>query len=150
MTRRERVHRAMRYQSVDKAPLQYYYTPVGYYEHGEKLNDLFATLPGDFEPFRRMPIPKPPREEFDAQGNYHAVKRDDWGVVWQYRIYGVQGIPCDRPIRCAQDIANYHLPPAPALQGPEFDQYAEAVRTHQAQDYYTLGQGCLLYTSRCV
>ena len=24
MTRRERVHRAMRYQSVDKAPLQYY------------------------------------------------------------------------------------------------------------------------------
>ncbi len=145
MTRRERVHRAMRYQSVDKAPLQYYYTPVGYYEHGEKLNDLFAALPGDFEPFRRMPIPKPPKEEFDAQGNYHAVKRDDWGVVWQYRIYGVQGIPCDRPIRCAQDIANYHLPPAPALQGPEFDQYAEAVRTHQAQDYYTLGQGGSIY-----
>ena len=47
MNGRERVRRAMHYQSVDKAPLQYYYCPVGYYEHGEKLNDLYERVPGD-------------------------------------------------------------------------------------------------------
>lgn len=56
MTRRERVHNAMHYKPVDKVPLQYYYTPVGYYEHGDKLNDLFASLPGDFEPFARQSV----------------------------------------------------------------------------------------------
>ena len=40
MTGRERVHAARHFKSPDKAPLQYYYWPVGYYEHGEKLNDL--------------------------------------------------------------------------------------------------------------
>ena len=33
MTGRERVHAAMHFKSPDKAPLQYYYCPVGYYEH---------------------------------------------------------------------------------------------------------------------
>lgn len=145
MTGRERVHRAMHYQSVDKAPLQYYYTPVGYYEHGEKLNDLFATLPGDFEPFQRMPIPVPPREEYDEEGNYHATKKDDWGVVWQYRIYGIQGLPYIRPISCPEDIKAYKLPPVPASEGPEFEKYAEGVRSNREQGYYTMGPGGSLY-----
>jgi hypothetical protein len=93
MTGRERVQRAMHYQSVDKAPLQYYYTPVGYYEHGDKLNDLYATLPGDFEPFVRMPIKGPAPEEIDESGRYHAVHTDDWGIPWEYRIFGITGIP---------------------------------------------------------
>ena len=30
----------MDFRPVDIAPLQPFYVPVGYYEHGEKLNDL--------------------------------------------------------------------------------------------------------------
>lgn len=145
VTRRERVHRAMHYQAVDKAPLQYYYTPVGYYEHGEKLNDLFSTLPGDFEPFKRMPIPAPPPEEYDAEGNYHATRKDEWGVVWEYRIYGIQGLPCVRPISCAEDIKNYKMPPDPAMEGPDFERYAGQIRANKAQDYYTFGHAGSLY-----
>lgn len=145
MTRRERVHRAMRYQSVDKVPLQYYYTPVGYYEHGDRLNDLFATLPGDFEPFTRKPVPVIPATDFDADGNYHSFRIDDWGVKWEYRIYGVQGIPCARPINSPEDIPGYRLPPFPACDGAEFDEYAASVRKNQAGDYYTFGPGGSLY-----
>ena len=42
MNCRERVKAAMHYKPVDKVPLQYYYCPVGYYEHGDKLNDLYV------------------------------------------------------------------------------------------------------------
>ena len=67
MNGRERVSAAMHFRKPDKVPLQYYYCPVGYYEHGEKLNDLYASLPGDFEPFRRMPVTGPlPRSASSA------------------------------------------------------------------------------------
>ena len=82
MNSRERVRRAMHYQSVDKAPLQYYYCPVGYYEHGDKLNQLYSRYPGDFGPFRPMPIPTIPPEHFDQNGRYHEFKTDEWGVTW--------------------------------------------------------------------
>ena len=92
MTPRERVKAAMRYRPVDKAPLQYYYTPVGYFEHGEKLNDLYATLPGDFEPFYRHEPCGPGPGDYDPDGSYHAFKKDEWGTLWEYRIYGIAGI----------------------------------------------------------
>ena len=45
----ERVKRAMHFKSVDKAPLRNVYSRAGFYEHGDKLNDLFATLPCDVD-----------------------------------------------------------------------------------------------------
>lgn len=141
MTGRERVKRAMRYQSVDKAPLQYYYTPVGVYEHGEKLNDLYATLPGDMEPFVRMPARGPAPEEMDENGQYHAVHTDEWGIPWEYRIFGVTGIP-QRHIIADDDEAGAYLPPGtPAIEGPEMEKYARFVAERQAQGYYTFGGG---------
>ncbi len=104
MTRRERVRRAMHYQSVDKVPLEFYYAPVGFYEHSERLNDLFERHPGDFEPFVRHPIPQIPQDEFDADGKYHATRTDEWGVTWSYRIFGVAGIPSRHPIESPEDI----------------------------------------------
>lgn len=145
MTRRERVHRAMRFMPVDKAPLQYYYTPVGYYEHGEKLNDLFASLPGDFEPYVRQPIPVLPESDFDSEGKYHHFRVDDWGVEWEYRIFGVQGIPRRRPLNCPEDLPGYVLPPAPAEDGAEFESYAAGVKARRDADYYVFGSGGSLY-----
>ena len=42
MTSRERVKAAMHYQPVDRPPVQFYYCPVGYYEHGDKLKVITA------------------------------------------------------------------------------------------------------------
>ena len=145
MTGAERVRRAMRYQRVDKVPVQYYYCPVGYYEHGEKLNDLYATLPGDFEPFRRMPIPVIPPECMDENGRYHEFRTDEWGVVWEYRIYGITGIPYRRPLTCPEDLPGYQLPPAPPDEGPEFDAWAGTIRQRKEAGYYTFGDACSLY-----
>lgn len=145
MTSAERVKNAMHYRPVDKVPLQYYYCPVGYYEHGEKLNELYASLPGDFEPFRRMPVPVIPPEHIDSEGRYHEFRTDEWGVVWEYRIYGVTGIPYRRPITRPEDIRSYRLPPAPSLSGNEFDAYKEAIQSRSHAGFYAFGEAGSLY-----
>lgn len=145
MTGRERVQRAMHYQSVDKVPLQYYYTPVGYYEHGDKLNDLYATLPGDFEPFVRMPIQGPAPEEIDENGRYHAVHTDEWGIPWEYRIFGITGIPLKHIIEDDDQAAAYQPPRTPACEGPEMERYCRFVAERKAQGLYTFGGGAGIY-----
>lgn len=141
MTGRERVSSAIHYRSVDKAPLQYYYCPVGYYEHGEKLNDLYARLPGDFQPFRRMPITAPRPEDHDADGKFHSFETDAWGVTWEKRIFGVTGIPCRRPLEEPEALADYVPPKKAPLCGPEFDLLKSYYDKLAGGGYYT-SHGC--------
>jgi len=114
MTSRERVNAAMHYKKPDRIPVQYHYGPVGFYEHGEKLNDLYSEMEGDFTPFKRMEIPKPPASDFDKEGKYHAFKLDEWGTYWEYRIFGVWGLPKEYPLADASKIKNYKCPALPA------------------------------------
>lgn len=135
MNSRERVKAAMHYRPVDKVPVQYYYCPVGYYEHGEKLNDLYSTLPGDFEPFRRMPIRGPEPEDYDPDGSYHAYRRDEWGTLWEYRIFGITGIPKEYPIPTIDDINSYQCPKCPPLDEAGKQELRRLTREHQQQYY---------------
>jgi hypothetical protein len=104
----------MHFKKPDHIPVQYYYCPVGYYEHGDKLNDLYAGMEGDFAPFVRVKPPSPPASDFDAEGKYHAFKKDEWGVLWEYRIYGVTGIPKEYPLADPDRIASFTAPILPA------------------------------------
>ena len=144
MTGRERMRAAIGFRPVDIAPLQYFYVPVGYYEHGEKLNDLFEKLPGDFEPFSRKPVPAPGPECFDPDGSYHSFERDEWGVLRERRIFGVWGIPCEYPLDDLANLRDFRPPEKPALAGPAFDALAEATRAHKKQYYKLHGTGSLL------
>jgi hypothetical protein len=148
MTGRERVRAAMDFRPVDIAPLQYFYVPVGYYEHGEKLNDLFATLPGDFEPFTRRPIPAPGPEEFDSDGSYHSFERDAWGTLWERRIYGISGIPCEYPLDDLTRLDSYSPPKPPALSGAAFEALRDGTREHQ-KSYYKLHHTGSLFERMC-
>lgn len=112
MTSRERVGAAMRFIAPDRVPVQYYYSPVGYYEHGDKLNRLYASLPGDFSPHIDVPVPVIGPEDME-DGSYHAYRRDQWGTLWEYRIYGIAGIPYAFPLADEGKIDDYRLPPVP-------------------------------------
>lgn len=137
----ERVKCAMHYQAVDKVPLQYYYTPVGFYEHGEKLNDLFASLPGDFEPFVRQEIPVLKSSDFDSQGKYHKIETDIWGTQREFRIFGIQGIAKKFPIEDQEDLETYQCPAAPALEGPEYDEFENMIQEKKNLGLYAQA-GC--------
>ena len=53
MKPRDRVINAFNFKKLDKPAVQYLYWGPGYYEHGEKLNDLYEQYPGDFGSFAR-------------------------------------------------------------------------------------------------
>ena len=103
----------MHFRKPDQVPVQFLCTPAGFYEHGEKLNDLYAELEGDFAPLKRMEVPVLPASDFDSEGNYHAFKRDEWGTLWEFRIFGIAGIPCEYPLADASGIASYKTPRLP-------------------------------------
>lgn len=140
LTRRQRIYNAMHFKPVDKVALRCLHTNVGYYEHGDKLNDLFATLPDDFNPVRRYPIPGPAPEDFDENGKFHSFKTDEWGVTWEYLIYGITGIPYKRPIMSPEDMLAYKTPEHVLLEGPEFEAYAAMARQCKEQDYPAVDQ----------
>ncbi len=143
MTSRERVKKAMHFMPPDKVPVQYYYAPVGYYEHGETLNDLYSELPGDFGPFERMAVPAPAENEYEADGSFHAFRRDEWGTLKEYRIFGIAGMPVEYPLADISKLESYAFPPAPALSGPKFEEHCKRVKKHQEQYYFLQGAGSL-------
>lgn len=97
MASRERVLAAYAFETSDVVPVEYAYSIVGIYEHGEKLNQLFGAHLGIVEPFKPQTVPVLGSEFFDEQGRYHQKKRDEWGAEWEYRIYGIAGIESAYP-----------------------------------------------------
>ena len=139
MTHRERVIEMLKGRPVDRPAIQFLYTPVGFYEHGEALNDLYEKYPGDFEAFTRKPIPSPPASAFDREGRYYERITDEWGATQEYRVYGIMGHAIDFPIKTPKDAINYVFPPYPDHVRNPAD-YAAAVR--QAKEgYFVFGGG---------
>lgn len=141
MTERERVKNALHFKPVDKVPVRIFFSGVGYYEHGEKLNDLYMNFVSSFEPLERRAIPIIPKENFDKNGNFHAFWEDEWKVKWEGRIFGIAGIPYEHPVKCPEDIALYKAPAAPLLSGESFEAYKKRIESYKAQDKYVM-HGC--------
>ena len=119
MTHRKRVMDMLSKRPVDRPAVQYLYTPVGFYEHGEALNDMYEKYPGDFQQFARHPIPVLPTSAFDGEGRYYERITDEWGATQEYRVYGIMGHAVDFPVKTPEDALNYKLPPFPwHMQNP--------------------------------
>jgi hypothetical protein len=143
MNSQERVKAAMHFKKPDRVPVQYYYTPVGYYEHGDKLNSLYAGLEGDFEPFKKVPVPLIPSSDFDNNGNYHSFKRDEWGTLWEFRIFGIAGIPREYPLADAEKIAVFETPEKKAVPEDIIQSRKKALENRTDSFYHLEGCGSL-------
>jgi len=127
------------HRPVDRCAVQYLYGPVGFYEHGEALNDLYEQYPGDFGPFARQKIPAPPAEAFGADGRYYERITDEWGATMEYRVYGIMGHAVDFPVQTMEDARQYKFPPQPDdLSRPAA--YRDKV-SRMKQDYFVLAGG---------
>ena len=138
MNSRERVLAAYEFRAPDKVPVEYYYSPVGFYEHGEKLNDLYAEYPGDFAPFKRHDIPILGPELFDSNGKYYETKRDKWGTLWEYRIFGIAGIEKEYPLDDWDKLSSYKLPALPdyVTDPVAFNARALKIEEHKKEYFY--------------
>jgi uroporphyrinogen decarboxylase len=121
MTPKERLLSAIHFKPVDMPSLTYYYTEVGYAEHGKKLLELYERYPGD-----AAPIPTFDFSELPKQANYHKIETDIWGTTWEYRTYGRIGHAIGFPLDKLENLASYTLPAMP-LSDP---QALEGLREH--------------------
>jgi len=116
MTPKERLLSAIHFKEPDKPALSYYYTEVGYAEHGEKLLELYKKYPGDAEEvpnFTLSELPKPDLSDIMPDGSYHKIETDEWGITWEYRIYGRIGHAIKFPLDDLNKLDTYKFPAMP-------------------------------------
>jgi uroporphyrinogen decarboxylase len=129
MTPRERMLAALNYARPDRIPVEYHPSPAGMCVHGQKLLDLFQAYPPD-NPVT-FALPELPASDYDPDGRYHAIKTDEWGTTWEYRIYGVHGHPYRYPFASWEATAVWKLPPVPPLDA--------AIIAEQRREYLPFG-----------
>jgi uroporphyrinogen decarboxylase len=137
---RERVRAAIHYQSPDLIPIRHAAMAAALHQHGERLFDLWEKYPGDFGPPQRMPIPAPDPADFRPDGSYYSTARDKWGVLWEYRIFGIMGHPLERPLDDWSRLRDWRPPQPPRCGGAALEERKQQVRRHQ-ESYYCLGGG---------
>ena len=149
MLPRERVQAALSFRAPDRIPLQIYPSPAGLYEHGKKLLDLTRDLGHDFGDLGLTKLPDPPLpKDFDPDGRYHAIRTDEWGTTWEYRIFGIWGHPIDWPLNDLSRLDQWKPPTVPAMEGPCFEAEREAARAHRDRWYLVGNAGALFEALR--
>lgn len=124
--------RAIEYREPDRIPLYYHRSPAGMYVHGKKVLDIIERCPPDNVVEFVIPIPEP--GSFDERGEYRCVKQDEWGTVWEYKIFGIQGTAIEYPLVDMTTLRKYRLPPVPDSAGSSFEE-ERAVISNRKQDY---------------
>jgi len=121
MTSKERFISAVRFGRPDMPALEYYYTDVGYAEHGAALQGLYRKYPGDTcraPAFSPGQLPGPDPADVDENGKYRRIETDAWGTTWEYRIFGRIGHAVGFPLADMDMLDSYEFPPMP-LSKPE-------------------------------
>lgn len=139
MLPRERVQAALAFRPADRIPLQIHPSPAGLFEHGQKLLDLMRCCGHDFDDLSQLTVPQPPPEEFDADGRYHRIVTDEWGVTWEYRLYGVWGQRIGYPLADLARLDTYRPPPIARLAGAELARGQAAGAAHRRVYYHLVG-----------
>ncbi len=80
--------------------------------HGQKLLELFNEYqPDNVVSFDR--IPQPPKEAIDERGEYYECRKDEWGAMLEYRVFGLQGYICKAPFTSWKESRSCKFPPVP-------------------------------------
>ncbi len=143
MTPRQRMLKAFDFDNPDRLPVFYHASPAGLYVHGQKLLDLFAAYPSD-NPITFDEIPQPDPSAFDADGRYHELKKDPWGTVWEYRVFGIAGHPHEHAIPTREDMETYTFPLVLPCEGEAFERDRERI-TRLKQNYVIFEGGVSLF-----
>ena len=109
MTPRQRILSAVEFKAPDKIPVIYHPSTAGLYVHGQKLIDLFNKYPPD-NAITFDKIPSPPASAIDKNGAYHEFRVDEWGIEWEFLIFGIAGHPKRYPFTGWDNAADYHFP----------------------------------------
>ena len=144
MLPRERMLAALAFQPVDVVPLQIHPSPGGIFDHGQKLIDLMRRCGHDFDDLDHLRLAEAPATDFDADGRYHRFATDEWGTLWEYRLYGVWGYRVGYPLADISRLSDYRTPAVPRLEGAALAQARAAAEAHR-EVYYHVGGSVSLF-----
>lgn len=130
MTSRERVKRALRFESPDRIPRQLWILPSAYMKHGQDLVDLLQRYPVDINP--RPPVIPEMGPEY-RKGTW----TDEWGSVWLNLDDGIVGEVKQPVLAEWSALDSLKPPPVPADRNPA----VEAVLEHRPDAFTTLVAG---------
>lgn len=139
MLPRDRVLAALEFRPPDIVPIEYASSPAGLHEHGQALKDLWARFPQDFGDLSGVPVLHPEPRWVDADGRYCELRRDEWGVLWEHRIFGVAGHPVERPLDDWAALDGYEPPPAPACHGAGIERERTRAERHMGRHFLKSG-----------
>jgi hypothetical protein len=144
MLPRSRVISALDFAAPDIPALEYHPSQPGFFEHGSRLQELWKRYPDDFGAPDRFTIQAPPPECYDADGRYHEFRRDAWGVLSEYRIFGEAGMPVERPLDDWSRLSHFAAPPIPVVSGED-----QARAAMHRQQYYLKSGWVNLFEQMC-
>ena len=127
--------RTFEFGKPDKIPVVYHPSTAGLHVHGQKLLDLFRAFPPDNPiKFDQLPEPKPSTL---VNGRYHEERTDEWGVVWEYLVYGIQGQVKRHPLAEYKDFTSYSFPAVPPVDSPAATRYRQMIQEWK-KDYLVI------------
>lgn len=131
MQSRERVHRALRFQIPDRAPISHAVLPAAQLKHGQALAEILAEYREDFgwDYMADLPLEKYPA--LYKQGRH----RDDFGTVWHVQRMGICGIPVEWPIADLSRYDQYQWPADFPAGPPSGRQYSGHMCGHDDRWY---------------
>ena len=153
MTPKQRINAALAFEPVDIVPVETRLSAAALHEHGQALLDLTKRFSQDFGPYRQIDIPHPRPGTVDAAGRYYDTWKDEWGVLWEYRIFGINGHPLERPLDDWSALATYQPPAPPRPEKPGLTPIFGAVAVAEngvrpgfsLADYFTKGGWCNIF-----
>lgn len=138
-TSRQRMLDAFNFNHPDKIPVVYHPSRGGLHVHGEALLELLRKYPSD-NPIDFDGLPVVPPAAFRANGDYHELITDEWGIEWESRIFGIAGHPKTYPFASWKEgVEGYQFPPIPAIGSAEF--LAEKAKMAQQKREYLVFNG---------
>jgi len=133
MNSRERVKRAITFESPDRPPISHAILPAAQIKYGEALDEILGEVHEDFG-WHLLPDMK--REDFPPL--YRGGRnRDDFGTVWHVEREGICGIPVDFPLADWGRYDEYEWPTLNA--GPPTTRLYSGHMAGYHKDYYARG-----------
>jgi hypothetical protein len=139
MLPRERVTDMLSFRRPDIIPLEYHPSPRGFYEYGDRLKKLFSENPGDFSFKIPFPYPSPSGQSIDSEGRYHEFRRDEWGTLWEYRLFCMHGHPVEWPLMDLGKLGGYRLPPQTVPSGIAFEGLKSSISEEKSKLFVKSG-----------
>lgn len=159
MTSKERVRRAVRFQTPDRVPYMWSALPGAVLRHGLALEEIFRAYPDDFgvggpdwEGFAHFEVP--PRYEVGLW------TEPEWNVVWRQFTRGIVGHPYICPLADWSALETYQFPtvnpeaiaaqaaalrPSVGFDGMGAFESSEQVVPRPQPDYYVMPGGGTLF-----